>query len=269
MLFGKHFYDLNKETRICGILNVTPDSFSDGGKYSTKEAAIKRAEEMVRDGASLIDIGGESTRPGFTPVSPEEECERVIPVLLKIKEVLDIPVSVDTSKVLVAKEALLAGADVINDIWGLSGNEEMGRLIAEKEASCILMHNRTDSKYQDFLPEVLADLRCSVDTALKCGISTDKIMVDPGIGFAKNYEQNLTVLKHLEAFRSLHYPVFVGASNKSVIGTALDLPVGERLEGTLATTALAVVKGCAFVRVHDVRANLRVVKMLQTIIDKG
>ena len=269
MQFGNHSYDLEKETRICGILNVTPDSFSDGGKYTTMETALKKAEEMVRDGASLIDIGGESTRPGFVPVSAEEECERVIPVLKRIKEELDIPISVDTSKVMVAKEALLAGADVINDIWGLAGNEEMGKLIAKKQACCILMHNRTNTEYREFLPEVLTDLQDSIKMAVNCGISEDKIMIDPGIGFAKSYEQNLTVLKHLEMFRTLKYPVFIGASNKSVIGMTLDLPVEERLEGTLATTALAVVKGCAFVRVHDVRANLRVIKMLQTIIDKG
>lgn len=269
MQFGNHFYDLEKETRVCGILNVTPDSFSDGGKYATQDAALKRAEEMIKEGASMIDIGGESTRPGFTPVSAEEECERVIPILRKIKETMEIPVSVDTSKAVVAKEALLAGADVINDIWGLSGNETLGKLIAQKQACCILMHNRTNSVYQDFLPEVMSDLQSSIAMALRCGIRQENIMLDPGIGFAKSYEQNLTVLKFLEQFHSLGYPLFLGTSNKSVIGNALGLPIGERLEGTLATTALAVFKGCAFVRVHDVRANVRVIKMLQTINDKG
>lgn len=269
MKIGSRNLDVMNETYVCGILNVTPDSFSDGGRYMTVEAALRRAEEMVREGVALIDIGGESTRPGYRPVSVDEECERVIPVLRRLKETLDVPVSVDTSKAAVAREALLAGADVINDIWGLALNEEMGRLIADKQACCILMHNRQNTDYQDFLSDVSSDLRKSVETALRCGIASERILVDPGIGFAKNYEQNLCILNHLEDFHRLGFPIFLGASNKSVIGKALDLPVEERLEGTLAITALAVAKGCSFVRVHDVRANLRVIKMLQAIRDKG
>lgn len=269
MRIGNRIFDVENKTYVCGILNVTPDSFSDGGKYTTPDAALRKAEEMVREGAALLDIGGESTRPGYVPVSVDEECERVIPVLQRIRANLDIPLSIDTQKPEVAREALLAGADVVNDIWGLSNHKEMGRLIAEKQACCILMHNRQDAVYQDFPADVAKDLQKSADTALHYGISADKIILDPGIGFAKNYEQNLTILNNLELFRNLKYPLLLGASNKSVIGTALDLPIEERLEGTLALTALAVFKGYAFVRVHDVRANIRVIKMLQTIKEKG
>lgn len=269
MQIGNRFFDVENETYVCGILNVTPDSFSDGGRYAETDAAMYRAEQMILEGAALIDVGGESTRPGFEPVSVETECERVIPVIEKIKNTFDIPVSVDTSKSAVAREALLAGADVVNDIWGLRANQEMGRLIAGQGACCILMHNRPQNDYTDIIRDIKEDLQMSIDSALQCGIDSGRIIVDPGIGFAKDYEQNLTVLKYLEAFKELGYPLLLGTSNKSVIGTALALPVEERLEGTLATTALAVAKGCAFVRVHDVRANLRIIRMLQTIRDKG
>lgn len=269
MLIGGRTFDVENETYICGILNVTPDSFSDGGKYINQDAALKRAEEMLFEGAALIDIGGESTRPGYLPVSAEEECERVIPVLKRIKDNLDIPISIDTSKVQVAREALLAGADVVNDIWGLSKEKKMGELLAKSKVCCILMHNRDNNEYSDLISDVINDLKRSTEIAIQCGVSKERIILDPGIGFAKNYEQNLKVLKNLKSLHILEYPLLLGASNKSVIGESLNLPVGERLEGTLATTALAVENGYSFVRVHDVRANKRLIDMLQVIKHKG
>ena len=266
MRIGNKDFNTKEHTYVMGILNVTPDSFSDGGKYSSLDAALKRAEEMMKEGAAILDIGGESTRPGYTKISDAEEMERIIPVIEAVKKELEIPVSVDTYKSAVAKAAIEAGADLINDIWGLKSDPYMAKVIADSKVACCLMHNRENTDYNNFVSDLLKDLRESVDLALKAGIRDDKIILDPGVGFAKSYEQNLLSLKHLSRLQQLGYPILLGTSRKSVIGLSLDLPKDERLEGTLATTALAVNSGCSFVRVHDVKANVRVVRMMEAIL---
>ena len=269
MRIGTHEFDVQNQTYIMGILNVTPDSFSDGGKFHGIDAALKRAEQMKREGAAILDIGGESTRPGYTPVSAEEEMERILPVVGAIKQRLDIPISVDTYKSAVAKAAIVEGADLINDIWGLKGDARMASVIAQNKVACCLMHNRNDMAYENFVNEMLADLEESVRIARKAGIAEDKIILDPGIGFAKNYKQNIEVLRHLDKVNTLGYPVLLGTSRKSVIGLTLDLPSDQRLEGTLVTTVAAVQKGCIFVRVHDVKENYRAIQMAQAIYKRN
>lgn len=268
MRIGTHEFDVKNQTYIMGILNVTPDSFSDGGKIKSVDAALKKAEQMQREGAAILDIGGESTRPGYTPVSAEVEMERILPVIEAVKENLDIPVSVDTYKSTVAKAAILAGADLINDIWGLKADDKMAKLIAEYKVACCLMHNRTDTDYADFIQDVIEDLRGSLFLAEQAGIEKDRIILDPGVGFVKSYEQNLMVLGNLDKINALGYPVLLGASRKSVIGLTLDLPSEERLEGTLVTTVAAVQQGCGFVRVHDIKENYRAIQMARAIYCK-
>ncbi len=265
MKIGNKEFDVQNEVYIAGILNVTPDSFSDGGSYQTVDAALFRAERMIAEGADLIDVGGESTRPGYTPVSDEEEIKRITPVIEKIKSHFDIPVSIDTYKGTVAEAALAVGADLVNDIWGLQHDDKIASVIKNYDAACCLMHNRENPVYGDFLPEVCEDLMQSVLLATRAGIAKDRILLDPGIGFAKSYEQNLLVLKNLRYFQKIGFPMLLGASRKSVIGLTLDLPKEERVEGTLVTTMLAVQAGFAFVRVHDIKENKRAIRMLKTI----
>ena len=261
--------DFCNHTYIMGILNVTPDSFSDGGKYNSIDSALKQAEKMISDGADIIDVGGESTRPNYEKISDEEEINRIAPIIEKIKSEFDIPVSVDTYKSKVAKEALISGADLINDIWGFKYDDKMAGIVGKSGASCCLMHNRKEPSYNDFISDVLADLQESVDIAIAAGVSADRIMLDPGVGFAKNYEQNIEVTNRLEELHKLGFPILLGTSRKSMIGLTLNLPPEERLEGTLATTVLAVMKSCLFVRVHDVLANKRVITMTERIIGKA
>jgi len=249
-----------------GILNVTPDSFSDGGKWNDEDRALRHVEEMLEEGADIIDVGGESTRPGYTFVPEEEEIARVVPVIKAVKAAFDVPVSLDTYKSRVAHEGILAGADLINDIWGLKYDGRMAEVIAESGLPCCLMHNRQKAEYTSFLPEVQKDLEESVRLAKGAGIAEEKLILDPGVGFAKSYEQNLEVINRLEELKTLGYPLLLGCSRKSVIGLALDLPADERVEGTLVTTVMAVMKGCMFVRVHDVRENVRAVKMTEAIL---
>lgn len=269
MRIGTHEFDIEKQTYIMAILNVTPDSFSDGGKFKGVDAALKRAEQMQHEGAAILDIGGESTRPGYTPVSEEEEMLRVLPVIEAVKARMDIPVSIDTQKASVAEEAIHAGADLINDIWGLKKDPLMAEVIAKHQVACCLMHNRTNTEYGNFVEELMSDLQETLRLARKAGVESDKIILDPGVGFAKDYAQNLEVLANLNTVKSLGYPVLLGASRKSVIGLTLDLPSEERLEGTLATTVAAVQQGCAFVRVHDVKENFRAIQMAQAIYRRG
>ena len=252
-----------------GILNVTPDSFSDGGKFNTLDAALRQTERMVEEGAAIIDIGGESTRPGYTKLSDEEELSRVLPVIEAVKKRFDVPVSLDTYKSGVAREGLRAGADMINDIWGLQYDPAMAKVIADADAACCLMHNRKNTDYHDFMKDVLMDLENSLELAKNARISYDKIMIDPGVGFAKSYEQNLTVIKNVSELHSLGLPVLMAASRKSVVGLTLDLPVTERVEGTLVTTMFGVQKGCMFVRVHDVKENVRTIKMCEAILNSS
>lgn len=249
-----------------GILNVTPDSFSDGGKFNHLDQALTHVGEMIRDGADVVDIGGESTRPGYTKISDEEEIARVVPVIEAVKREFDIPVSIDTYKSGVARAAAEAGADLINDIWGLKYDEKMAGVIAEKQLACCLMHNREKAEYRNFMEEMKQDLRGTVALAKAAGIAQDKIILDPGVGFAKSYENNLEAILRLTEVKELGYPVLLGTSRKSVIGLTLDLPAAERVEGTLVTTVFAVQAGCMFVRVHDVRENARAVKMAEAIL---
>jgi len=267
VIIGNKNFDTDNHTYIMGILNVTPDSFSDGGKWNDIDRALRRTEEMIKEGADIIDIGGESTRPGYTMIPAEEEIDRTAPVIEAVKKRFDIPVSADTYKSAVARAALESGADMINDIWGLVYDKNMAGVIAEYGASCCIMHNRHEAVYNDLLPDIISDLEASVDIALNSGIKADKIVIDPGIGicFGKTYEMNLLTLKNLDVFKSLGYPVLLGCSRKSVIGLTLDVPADQRLEGTIVTTVKAVFSGCAFVRVHDIKENFRAVKMAEAV----
>ncbi len=269
MIIGGKEFETNKHTYVMGILNVTPDSFSDGGKWLRKEHYLSHVEQMLTEGVDIIDIGGESTRPGYTQVSEEEEIARVAPVIEVIKAKFDVPISLDTYKSNVARAGIEAGADMINDIWGLKHDPQMAEVIAKSNVACCLMHNRNNMEYQDFLKEMLADLTESIDLAKATGIARDKIIIDPGIGFGKSYDNNMEVLGSLEKLHVLDYPILLGTSRKSVIGLTLDLPAEERLEGTLVTTVMAVLKGCAFVRVHDVQANVRAIRMAEAILQGG
>lgn len=266
MKIGNRAFDLKNRTYIMGILNVTPDSFSDGGKFDRLDDALKHAEKMIAEGADIIDIGGESTRPGCTEISAEEEIERIIPVIVAFKQNFDVPLSVDTYKSKTAREAVWAGADLINDIWGLKYEKEMAQVIAQTGVACCLMHNRKNMDYNDFIEDVKSDLRETILLAKGAGILDEKIILDPGIGFAKTYENNLEMIRRLEELHELGYPLLLGTSRKSVIGKTLDLLPEERVEGTLATTVLAVEKKCAFVRVHDVKENFRAIKMTEAIL---
>lgn len=266
MQIGNRMFQLADSTYIMGILNVTPDSFSDGGKYNNTDAALKQAERMVEEGADIIDIGGESTRPGHQKISEEEEIQRTAQVIRLIKERFDIPVSIDTYKGKVAEAALQAGADMVNDIWGLKYDEKIARVIADSGVSCCLMHNRDNTEYPNFMEDVKADLRETLTIAHNAGIAKDKILLDPGVGFGKTYEHNLEVIGRLRELRELGYPLLLGTSRKSVIGITLDLPVTERIEGTLVTTVMGVMAGCMFVRVHDVLANKRAIQMAEAIL---
>lgn len=266
MIIGGKEFDTKHHTYIMGILNVTPDSLSDGGKYNDSDEAIRHAEEMIRDGADLIDVGGESTRPGHIQVTDEEEIRRVVPVIRALKSRFDIPVSVDTYKSRVAQAALDAGADLVNDIWGLKYDPEMAGVIAKSGAACCLMHNRTEAVYQEYLTDFLSDMRECVRLAEEAGIPKDKIILDPGVGFGKTYEMNLEIISRLEILHELGLPVLLGTSRKSVIGLTLDLPPQEREEGTLVTTVWAVQKRCAFVRVHDVKKNRRAIQMAEALL---
>ena len=262
-------FDVKNHTYIMGILNVTPDSFSDGGKWDTLDHAMKHVETMLADGADLIDVGGESTRPGHTPVGAQEEIERVLPVIEAIRSRFDVPISVDTYKGSVADASLKAGADLINDVWGLKYDPEMAPVIARHNAPCCLMHNKENTEYNNFLVDMLSETQECVNIARKAGIKNENIILDPGVGFGKTYEMNLETMNHLELFQHLGFPVLLGTSRKSMIGLTLDLPVDQRVEGTLATSVIGVMKGCAFVRVHDVKENRRVIQMTEAILGRN
>lgn len=266
MRIGNREFDTKNHTYIMGILNVTPDSFSDGGKWKQMDAALKHAEEMVKAGADILDVGGESTRPGHLQVTEEEEIERTAPVIERLKEAFDVPLSIDTYKSKVAEAAVRAGADLVNDIWGFQYDPKMAEVVKRYDISCCLMHNREEKKYNDFLKNVYEDLEMCVRIAKEAGIADERIMLDPGIGFAKTYEENLEVMNHLEYFQPLGYPLLLGTSRKSMVGLTLDLPVDQREEGTLVTTVMAVQSGYGFVRVHDVEKNRRAIQMTESIL---
>lgn len=266
MVIGNRNFETGSHTYVMGILNVTPDSFSDGGNFNEIDKALFRVEEMINDGADIIDVGGESTRPGYEQISEEEEITRVAPVIEQIKARFDIPVSLDTYKASVAEAGIQAGADLINDIWGLKGDDRMAAVIAKSGLPCCLMHNRKEAVYQNYIQDVLADLEETLEIAKRVGIAREKIVLDPGIGFAKTYEQNLLLLQQLEAMHSFGCPVLLGTSRKSVIGLTLDVPASERVIGTVATTVMGVMNGCSFVRVHDIRENVEAIKMTEAVL---
>ncbi len=266
MKIGNREFRPGARPYIMGILNVTPDSFSDGGRYTDIDKALAHVKELIDDGADIIDVGGESTRPGHTRISIAEEIERSCFVIEAIKERFDIPVSLDTYKSEVARAGCMAGADMINDIWGFKYDDRMAKLVAEYNVACCLMHNREQAMYVDLVEDVIDDLQQSIDIALSAGVAKEKIMIDPGIGFAKDTDQNLKMMNHLEELKRLGYPVLLGTSRKSMIGNTLGLPVEEREEGTIATSVLGLVKGCEFFRVHDVKKNYRALKMTAAML---
>lgn len=257
---------LGDRTLIMGILNVTPDSFSDGGKYLDREKALIQADRMTAEGADIIDIGGESTRPGYAGISAQEEWARIEAVVRQLVSNCLLPVSVDTQKAEVAKKALEAGAQVINDIWGLQRDPQMAEVIAGYHASVVIMHNKNNTVYSDIMREILAYLSRSIEIALKHGIEEDKIIIDPGIGFGKTWEQNIEVLRKLQELRCLGYPVLLGVSRKSVIGRTLNIPLNERLEPTIALGALGIAAGVDILRVHDVLENKKAALMVDQIV---
>jgi dihydropteroate synthase len=263
---GNKEYELGKRTYIMGILNVTPDSFSDGGKFNEIDAAVNQARKLIEDGADIIDIGGESTRPGAEYVTEEEEIKRVVPIIKAIKEKLDVTISIDTYKARTAEESIKAGADIINDIWGAKYDKNMAKVAAKYNTPIILMHNRENKPYENLMEDVVSDLQESIDIALKAGVKKENIILDPGIGFAKTYEENLIVMNNCEVIKKLGYPMLLGTSRKSMIGLTLNLPVNERVEGTLATTVMGIINGFEFIRVHDVLENKRAAIMTDTIL---
>lgn len=265
---GPYTLDLSKKTLIMGILNITPDSFSDGGKYTQVESAIIHAKEMIEQGADIIDVGGESTRPGSAKVTQEEELARVIPIIKALSKKINVPISVDTYKAEVAKQAIEAGAHIINDVWGAKADKKMAEVAATYKVPIILMHNRDNRDYQDLVPDMISDLQESISIVRAAGVRDEKIILDPGIGFAKNFEQNIVALQNLEKITELGFPVLLGTSRKSFIGQILDLPPEQRGEGTGATTCLGIQKGCHMVRVHDVLLNARLAKVMDVLVGK-
>ncbi len=266
MIIGNKEFDTQNNCYIMGILNVTPDSFSDGGKFNTIDTALFHVEQMLADGMDIVDIGGESTRPNYTKISDDEEIERVLPFITEIKKRFDLPVSLDTYKYKVAKAGIEAGVDLINDIWGLKYDDgEMAQVIAESGLPCCLMHNKQEAVYNNFIEDMVDEMQTTCQLAMTAGIERDKIILDPGVGFAKSYENNLEAINKLDNLCKLGYPVLLGTSRKSVIGLTLNLPADERVEGTVATSVVGVLKGASFVRVHDVKQNKRAVQMTMAI----
>jgi len=257
---------IGDKTLIMGILNVTPDSFSDGGIFNRVEQAVEHAMDMRSAGADIVDIGGESTRPGFTPIPTDVELERVLPVIEAIRRISDVPISIDTYKAEVAKQAIEAGADIINDVWGAKADPDMATVVATYRVPIILMHNRHDTNYRDLLEDMKRDLIESIQIVKAAGVIDQQIWIDPGIGFAKTYDHNLEVMQHLESLIELGYPMLLGTSRKRFIGETLGLDVQDRVEGTGATVCLGISKGCQMVRVHDVKAISRMVKMMDAMI---
>jgi dihydropteroate synthase len=254
-------------TYIMGILNVTPDSFSDGGENLTVDRAVARAKEMIMQGADIIDIGGESSRPGHTRITPEEESSRVLPVIQRLAAETDAVLSLDTTRPEIAEAGIKAGIHIINDIWGLQGQGDMAEIAARYRTPVIIMHNHVGTVYEgDMIDSIIRFLERSVSIARKAGIAEDKIILDPGLGFGKTPDQNEVLMRHLDRIKSCGFPVLLGASRKSMIGRILDLPPGERMEGTLATTVMGIMQGIDIVRVHDVLENFRAARVTDAIM---
>jgi dihydropteroate synthase len=266
--FGPYSLDFSRKTYIMGILNITPDSFSDGGSYNELDAAVNHARKMVANGADIIDIGGESTRPGHIQVSVEEEIKRVVPIIEAISAEINVPISIDAYRAKTVEAAIKAGAHIINDIWGAKYDSEMAKVAAETGVPIILMHNRDNRNYTHFIRDVIQDTQESIFICKKAGVQDDKIILDPGIGFAKDVELNIEMMRELDKFVGLGYPVLLGTSKKSMIGQIMDLPVEERLEGTGATVCYGIQKGCHIMRVHDVKEISRMAKMMDVLVGR-
>ena len=275
---GSSIFHWGRRTYIMGVVNVSPDSFSGDGIAGADEA-VARGRQLVSAGADMVDIGGESTRPSSTPVSTDEELRRVIPVVEKLAQDVSVPISVDTYKIGVARQALSAGANMINDIWGLQKEPALAGLAAQKSVPIILMSNQRDSPCQDIMPAVISDLKRAIKQALSAGVPWENIIIDPGLGFGKTQEQNLEILQRLEELKVLGRPMLLGSSRKSFIGWVLDLtpeqrsnkvtfipPGDQRLEGTAATVAIGIAKGVDIVRVHDVGEMSRVCRVSDAIV---
>jgi dihydropteroate synthase len=254
-----------QRTYVMGIVNVDPDSFSGDG-LSSADAAVAQAKRFVAEGADIIDVGGESTRPNSKPLSVEEELKRVIPTIKRLAGELPVPVSIDTYKSAVALKAVAAGARMINDVWELKRDPKLARVAAEAGVPLVISQNQRDSKFQDFFPELIDHLKKSIQVALDAGVAWDNIIIDPGVGFGKTVEQNVEIVRRLAELKMLGRPILLGTSRKSFIGHVLDLPVDQRLEGTMATVAIGIANGADIVRVHDVAQMVRVVKMSDAIV---
>jgi len=268
---GPGLFRWGERTFVMGILNVTPDSFSGDGLLAVGgdpvEAAVATGRRMVEEGADILDVGGESTRPGHAPVAEDEERRRVVPVIAALRTALpDTPLSIDTTKPAVAEAALAAGADLVNDVWAVGADEGLTRVAADHGVPLVVMHNRAEPRYTRFLPELIADLQRAIERALRFGVRWDDLIVDPGFGFGKTPDHNLELLRELGVLRLLGRPVLLGTSRKSTLGRVLDLPADERLEASLATTALGIAAGADIVRVHDVRAQVRAARMSDAIV---
>jgi dihydropteroate synthase len=273
---GPQTFRWGERTYVMGILNVTPDSFSGDGLLTADrdeqgggwiDAAVAQARAMASDGADLLDVGGESTRPGHAPVDEGEEARRVIPVLRAVRDALpSMPLTIDTTKPRVAEAALAAGAGAINDVWGVSDDDTLARVAADHGVPIILMHNRAEPRYVNLVPEVVGELQRAIDRALAAGVRWEDVLVDPGFGFGKTPDHNLALLGELGSLRLLGRPIVLGTSRKSTLGKVLDLPPEERVEATIATTALGIAAGVDIVRVHDVRANVRAARMADAVI---
>nr|WP_309101594.1 dihydropteroate synthase [Fredinandcohnia onubensis] len=266
---GPYQLDFSKKTMIMGILNITPDSFSDGGSYIDLDAAIRHAKEMVENGADIIDVGGESTRPGHERISDEAEIARVVPIIQALVKEVHVPISIDTYKSEVAKQAIEAGAHIINDIWGAKADPKMAEVAATYQVPIILMHNRDNKNYKNLIDDMIVDLKESIKIVKAAGVKDENIIIDPGVGFAKTFEGNIETIRQLDKFSDLGYPILLGTSRKSFIGKIFDLPPKERDEATGATTCLGIQKGCDIVRVHNVRVNARLAKMMDVLVGKG
>lgn len=259
--------DLGRRTLVMGILNATPDSFSDGGRFADHEAALAQAARMVAEGADIVDVGGESTRPGHAPVSAEEEASRVVPLVAELAKTCPVPISIDTYKASTAAAALRAGAAIVNDVWGLTRDADLARVAADFGAPVIVMHNREAADPAiDTIADQLAFFRRSIDIALSAGVREEDVIVDPGIGFGKTFEQNLETMARLGELAVLGRPILLGTSRKSMIGRILDVPPAERLFGTLATNVAGILAGVAIVRVHDVREHVEAARVTDAIV---
>ena len=268
MKIGNYSFDLENESVIMGILNVTPDSFSDGGKWNNIDVALKHTEQMIDEGAKIIDVGGESTRPGYTLISDEEETHRVVPVIEEIKKRFDICVSLDTYKTNVARAGIDAGVDMVNDVWGLKwGAQDMAELVAKTGVAVCVMHNKDNTIYDSYVNDVLAQLKDSIEIAHKAGVKDSQIVLDPGVGFGKDYQQNLVIIEQVDRLKELGYPILLGTSRKSVIGLTLDVDKDERMAGTVATTVMGYERGCRIFRVHDVKENYQAMMMTKAIME--